>query len=60
MPKNLNANLREYQKIGVKWLETLDYYGLGGILADDMGLGKTVQILAVICQYLESEKNAKS
>ena len=59
MPKNLNANLREYQKIGVKWLETLDYYGLGGILADDMGLGKTVQILAVICQYLESEKNAK-
>ena len=52
LPKNLNANLREYQKVGVQWLKMLDYYGLGGILADDMGLGKTVQLLAVICSYI--------
>lgn len=61
IPKCLNANLREYQKTGVQWLQMLDYYGLGGILADDMGLGKTVQLLCVICAYLENEeqKNKK-
>ncbi len=53
LPKSLNVNLREYQKVGVQWLRMLDFYGLGGILADDMGLGKTVQILCVICAYLE-------
>ena len=57
VPANLHANLRQYQKVGVQWLEMLDYYGLGGILADDMGLGKTVQLLCVICSYLEKHKN---
>ena len=56
MPSLLKVNLREYQKIGVQWLQMLDFYGLGGILADDMGLGKTVQILCVICSYLEKHK----
>lgn len=54
VPKNLNASLREYQKVGVQWLRMLDYYGLGGILADDMGLGKTVQLLCVICAYKDN------
>ena len=40
MPENLNANLRSYQKIGYEWLEILDSYKFGGILADDMGLRK--------------------
>lgn len=40
IPKELNSTLREYQKIGFKWLKTLDYYQFGGILADDMGLRK--------------------
>lgn len=53
IPKNLNANLREYQKIGYNWLKTLDEYKLGGILADDMGLGKTIQLLSVIMDYVE-------
>ena len=57
VPVNLHANLRQYQKVGVQWLEMLDYYGLGGILADDMGLGKTVQLLCVICSYLKKHKN---
>lgn len=56
LPKNLNASLREYQKVGYEWLKTLDVYGLGGILADDMGLGKTVQMLAVILDYVENTK----
>ena len=54
LPKNLNANLRNYQKVGFRWLNVLDQYGLGGILADDMGLGKTVQMLAVVLSYVEN------
>ena len=52
VPEALNGDLRDYQKLGFKWLKTLSHYGLGGILADDMGLGKTFQVLA----YLVSEK----
>ena len=39
-PEGLNAELRNYQKVGYKWLKTLDDYHFGGILADDMGLRK--------------------
>ncbi len=59
LPKNLNASLRSYQKVGYKWLKVLDDYGFGGILADDMGLGKTIQLLAVILDYVQNEKNSK-
>lgn len=59
LPKNLKASLREYQQIGYNWLRVLDKYGLGGILADDMGLGKTVQLLAIICSYVENNKKSK-
>lgn len=47
-PHQLAPLLRVYQKTGFRWLCTLDYYGLGGILADDMGLGKTLQTIAFI------------
>lgn len=40
IPKSLNNTLRQYQKVGFKWLKTLDEYGFGGVLADDMGLRK--------------------
>lgn len=46
VPKELEANLRGYQRTGYRWLCTLSDCGLAGILADDMGLGKTVQMLA--------------
>ncbi len=59
LPKNLNASLRSYQKVGYKWLKVLDNYGFGGILADDMGLGKTIQLLAVILDYIQNEKKPK-
>ncbi len=45
-PATLKAELRDYQKEGLNWLQFLRKYELGGILADDMGLGKTVQTLA--------------
>ena len=59
LPKDLNANMREYQEVGFDWLKTIDMYGLGGILADDMGLGKTVQILAVILSYVQETPKTK-
>ena len=48
LPIGLKGSLRDYQKFGFKWLKTMDYYKLGGILADDMGLGKTLQIIALL------------
>ncbi len=56
VPINLNATLREYQKVGYKWFKTLAYYGFGGILADEMGLGKTLQTIT----FLLSEEGKKS
>ncbi|MDH3327358.1 MAG: DEAD/DEAH box helicase, partial [Gammaproteobacteria bacterium] len=47
-PKKFKANLRDYQKEGLAWLQFLREYNFNGILADDMGLGKTVQALAHI------------
>jgi ATP-dependent DNA helicase len=38
----LQADLRDYQIKGVKWLIGLHQNGINGILADQMGLGKTV------------------
>ncbi len=45
-PAALQTTLRQYQQVGLNWLQFLRRYGFGGILADDMGLGKTVQTLA--------------
>ena len=47
IPK-INGELRSYQSDGVKWLNVLYKYSLGGILADDMGLGKTIETIAFI------------
>jgi len=47
----LQAQLREYQRTGLKWMHFLTRLGLGACLADDMGLGKTLQVLALLlCQ----------
>ena len=48
VPRNLTAELRDYQRDGLNWLQFLREFGFGGILADDMGLGKTVQALATV------------
>ena len=53
-PAGLNAQLRDYQVDGFRWLCRLSHWGIGGILADDMGLGKTVQALALLLTRVES------
>lgn len=58
IPASLQPVLRGYQKIGYRWLRTLDSYGFGGILADDMGLGKTIQVIALLLD--EKQKNPGS
>jgi SNF2 family DNA or RNA helicase len=40
VPKGLKTTLRHYQKDGLNWLNFLDDFSFGSILADDMGLGK--------------------
>jgi hypothetical protein len=47
-PKGLLTDLRDYQQQGLNWLNFLQSYGFGGILADDMGLGKTIQALSMM------------
>lgn len=58
VPDSLHAELRDYQKAGFRWLETLRRNRLGGVLADDMGLGKTLQILAMITAAVEEDADA--
>ncbi|MBK5940753.1 DEAD/DEAH box helicase [Halochromatium roseum] len=48
IPSTLQAELRDYQAEGYRWLARLAHWGAGACLADDMGLGKTVQALALI------------
>ena len=48
LPSTLQAELRDYQVDGFRWLARLAHWGVGACLADDMGLGKTLQSLAVI------------
>ncbi|MDT8402848.1 MAG: DEAD/DEAH box helicase, partial [Bacteroidales bacterium] len=48
IPDGLKAELRDYQKEGLKWLSFLHDNNLGACLADDMGLGKTLQTLALL------------
>lgn len=48
VPETLQADLRDYQVEGYRWLARLSRWGVGGVLADDMGLGKTVQTLGVL------------
>lgn len=54
VPHGLRISLRDYQKIGLNWLQYLRVKNCGGVLADDMGLGKTLQILANL--LLEKEQ----
>jgi len=64
LPSSLKREieLKEYQKVGVAWLQHL--WGKspvdcrGALLADDMGLGKTIQLLAFMVAAIE--KNPKT
>ena len=57
-PNGLKGKLRDYQKAGYNWLNFLDEFKWGGILADDMGLGKTIQILAFLLKISSKSQKA--
>ena len=56
IPSEIKAELRNYQKEGVNWLERLRMMYFDGILADDMGLGKTLQAIVALTQHLKRAK----
>ena len=60
LPDGLQGIMREYQKEGFQWLETLHHNGFGGILADDMGLGKTLQVISFLLSHAAGEKKNTS
>ena len=49
----VGGNLKDYQKIGLRWMVSLNKLRLNGILADEMGLGKTVQVIALFAYLLD-------
>ena len=56
IPKSLRdeIELKEHQKIGLRWMQGNFLMGRKGcLLADDMGLGKTLQVLMFIAWLLE-------
>ena len=48
--RDLNAKLRPYQEVGVRWLWFMTQLKLGACLAVDMGLGKTIQVIDLLLQ----------
>lgn len=54
-PESMNseATLKDYQVVGLNWLNLLYLKGISCILADDMGLGKTCQIIAFLAHLQE-------
>jgi superfamily II DNA or RNA helicase len=53
LPSGLEAELRDYQLDGFRWLARLSDAELSGCLADDMGLGKTLQAVALLLHRSE-------
>jgi non-specific serine/threonine protein kinase len=60
LPKELNAKLRPYQKVGYDWLSFLRDYNFNGVLADDMGLGKTLQTIALLQKLKENKTELRN
>lgn len=58
-PSCLKLELRDYQQLGLNWLNFLYEFKFSGILADDMGLGKTVQTLSHLSRLKEKKKLKK-
>ncbi|MDR2097386.1 MAG: DEAD/DEAH box helicase [Spirochaetaceae bacterium] len=53
------GSLRPYQEYGVRWLDYLREYGMGGCLADEMGLGKTIQVIALLRALYAARSSAR-
>eukprot|EP00339_Tiarina_fusa_P000628 CAMPEP_0117015140 /NCGR_PEP_ID=MMETSP0472-20121206/12152_1 /TAXON_ID=693140 ORGANISM="Tiarina fusus, Strain LIS" /NCGR_SAMPLE_ID=MMETSP0472 /ASSEMBLY_ACC=CAM_ASM_000603 /LENGTH=931 /DNA_ID=CAMNT_0004718875 /DNA_START=70 /DNA_END=2864 /DNA_ORIENTATION=+ len=54
-PNILQLALKEYQLVGLNWLNLLNKEGVNGILADEMGLGKTIQTISLLALLYERE-----
>lgn len=54
IPTALQAELRDYQEEGFRWMARLAYWGAGACLADDMGLGKTIQTITFMLREAEN------
>jgi SWI/SNF-related matrix-associated actin-dependent regulator 1 of chromatin subfamily A len=52
------VNLKDYQLLGVNWLNLLYQRKLSCILADEMGLGKTVQVISFFA-HLRAQYKSK-
>jgi SWI/SNF-related matrix-associated actin-dependent regulator 1 of chromatin subfamily A len=50
---NEGVELKDYQVVGINWLNLLWQNKISGILADDMGLGKTCQVIAFLSHLKE-------
>ncbi|XP_053327504.1 E1A-binding protein p400 [Spea bombifrons] len=53
----LRGSLRDYQLVGLDWLEKQYMKNLNGILADESGLGKNVQLIAFMAHLASNEGN---
>jgi SWI/SNF-related matrix-associated actin-dependent regulator 1 of chromatin subfamily A len=55
-PSNMadDLTLKDYQVVGLNWLNLIYSKGLSGILADDMGLGKTCQVVSFISHLVDT------
>ncbi|KAL9086176.1 MAG: hypothetical protein Q9165_007241 [Trypethelium subeluteriae] len=49
-----DITMKDYQLVGLTWLNLLFEQKMSGILADDMGLGKTCQVIAFISHLVET------
>ncbi|KAF2403805.1 hypothetical protein EJ06DRAFT_527405 [Trichodelitschia bisporula] len=46
--------MKDYQLVGLNWLNLLYEKKMGAILADDMGLGKTVQVISFLSHLADN------
>ncbi|XP_069612171.1 E1A-binding protein p400-like isoform X1 [Ranitomeya imitator] len=53
----LHGTLRNYQQVGLDWMEKQYKKNLNGILADESGLGKNVQVIALMAHLASNEGN---
>jgi superfamily II DNA or RNA helicase len=51
----LDARLRDYQRLGYRWLAFLYEHKFGACLADDMGLGKTIQAISLLAALQQGQ-----
>jgi len=54
------GELRDYQKAGFDWMNFLNEFSFGGLLADDMGLGKTIQALSLLQKVADKNPSSTS